>query len=182
MCLPRNYSISSVAMSPVTMCLPHNQGRAEGGGHWAIPPATDFGWRLDISGRLLPILTTRDAVPKGCHELLSCKCKTGCKTMRCKCKKANLVCITTCQCSLWRPVTPLVPMCNIYLWWSDWLFIAYALRCGPAAFRKSILKTIRVTEKLSKQISFIIIYCIEFNHYFGDVISFSSLNIYSIKN
>lgn len=55
------------------------------------------GWRL--TGRVLePILMTLDPIPTSCKELISCQCKSGCRTNRCSCRKHNMPCIKVCKC------------------------------------------------------------------------------------
>ena len=40
----------------------------------------------------MPVLTDMPPVSEQVIEVSSCKCKTGCNMMRCKCKKNNMVC------------------------------------------------------------------------------------------
>ena len=36
--------------------------------------------------------------PDALFDSINCKCKTGCRTFRCSCKKANLACTDLCSC------------------------------------------------------------------------------------
>ena len=48
---------------------------------------------------VLSICWTRiPAVPVACLELITCGCKTKCKTAACKCVKSNQKCIPACGC------------------------------------------------------------------------------------
>ena len=62
-----------------------------------IPDPTQLGWNL-IDGVYKPILLSLPAVPDQCLELLSCNCKTGCRTMRCGCRRNKLNCTQFCKC------------------------------------------------------------------------------------
>jgi hypothetical protein len=62
-----------------------------------LPDVTELGWKRDSTG-LQPILMTLSPIPQACLELVSCSCKTKCRTMRCKCRKSNLVCTAACGC------------------------------------------------------------------------------------
>ena len=56
------------------------------------------GWAVGPSG--LEIVWTRlPPVPKACIELTSFGCKTKCSTARCKCYRANQICMYECQCN-----------------------------------------------------------------------------------
>lgn len=46
----------------------------------------------------MPVLTDMPPAPEQLIEVSSCTCKTGCNTMRCKCKKNNMVCTEMCLC------------------------------------------------------------------------------------
>ncbi len=62
-----------------------------------LPKPEDMGWRNE-DGILEPILMSLDPIPKACLELIRCQCTTGCRTLRCKCRKANLFCTALCMC------------------------------------------------------------------------------------
>ena len=60
------------------------------------PAATSWGW-IKTEGGLHLHWTRLPKAAQSCHELLSCKCKTGC-VKRCKCKKVALECTALCLC------------------------------------------------------------------------------------
>ena len=62
-----------------------------------LPSPCDWGWRKDDSGLYEPHWTNLPDASKACKELISCKCKKGCKK-GCKCKKADLQCTQLCFC------------------------------------------------------------------------------------
>src|SRR5277367_3882255 len=43
-----------------------------------LPNPEESGWQLSKEGDLVPVLTTREAVPKACIEVITCECTTGC--------------------------------------------------------------------------------------------------------
>ena len=49
-------------------------------------------------GQLEIIWMTRPSSPDSLIECVSCKCKTGCKTLRCSCRKSSLSCTDVCGC------------------------------------------------------------------------------------
>ena len=53
-------------------------------------------------------MTDQLAAPTYIVELCICKCKTGCESLRCSCKKNNLVCTEMCMCN----AAKIVPMKN----------------------------------------------------------------------
>lgn len=61
------------------------------------PNPEQHGWERD-DGVLMPVLTDMPPAPEQLIEVSSCICKTGCNTMRCKCKKNNMVCTEMCLC------------------------------------------------------------------------------------
>ena len=69
----------------------------------SLPNVTDCGWRLD-DNKLVPVLSTLEAVPEICRSLVCCGCKTGCKTKLCKCHRTkdehgvSLPCTNLCKC------------------------------------------------------------------------------------
>ena len=65
---------------------------------WQIlPKPEESGWKL-MDNELVPVLMTLDPIPKVCVEMITCNWTTGCATLRCKCKKANIVCSGLCGC------------------------------------------------------------------------------------
>jgi len=63
-----------------------------------LPSPTTWGWTKTKDGLYEPLWTTLPEASKACYELLSCRCKKGCTTQRCKCKKAELECTALCTC------------------------------------------------------------------------------------
>ena len=43
-------------------------------------------------------MTTNPPAPDSIMELISCGCKTGCQTDRCRCRKNELLCTEMCRC------------------------------------------------------------------------------------
>ena len=62
-----------------------------------LPEPTAHGWNL-VDGKLIPTLTSLQAVPESCLEVVSCSCTTRCQTLRCKCRKSKLLCTGACKC------------------------------------------------------------------------------------
>ena len=58
----------------------------------------DMGWKI-IEDRLEPVFMSLDPIPQSCIDIISCHCKTGCGTLRCKCRKSKLVCTNLCHCN-----------------------------------------------------------------------------------
>ena len=63
-----------------------------------VPPPVDNGWNL-ANGELTIVWMTRPSAPQSLLECVECRCKTGCKSMRCSCRKADLKCTDLCGCS-----------------------------------------------------------------------------------
>ena len=63
-----------------------------------IPNPEGMGWKVEET-KIKPILMSLSPVPESCQEIIACKCKSGCKTLRCRCKKSNLNCTRDCTCS-----------------------------------------------------------------------------------
>ena len=61
-----------------------------------IPEATEFGWEMTDAQILKPILMSKDDISNDELKIISCSCKTECKTNRCKCRKNNLPCSLYC--------------------------------------------------------------------------------------
>ncbi len=51
----------------------------------------NLGW-TEINNKFMPIHTDMGVAPKSLLEVVRCKCKTGCTSMRCSCRKAGLDC------------------------------------------------------------------------------------------
>ena len=62
------------------------------------PSPTDHGWKIDEEGNIDVIWMTKKCAPDVLLTDCNCKCKTGCSTLRCSCKKANNQCNEMCQC------------------------------------------------------------------------------------
>ena len=58
------------------------------------------------SNCLLPNPVIRPPAPDSLLDCVNCKCKTGCQTQRCSCKKANLNCTELCSCCDCHNTTP----------------------------------------------------------------------------
>ena len=42
----------------------------------------DMGWTTDCeSGKLVPLLMTKDPIPTACKDIISCSCKSGCMAL-----------------------------------------------------------------------------------------------------
>ena len=62
-----------------------------------LPNPDEMGWTTNgESGKLLPLLMTKDPIPTTCKDIISCSCKSRCMTLRCGCKKAKLFCTDPC--------------------------------------------------------------------------------------
>lgn len=62
-----------------------------------LPTPVDHGWKLS-EGQLEIHWMTRPSAPDSLLDFVSCKCKTGCKTLRCSCLKSDLRCTDCCNC------------------------------------------------------------------------------------
>eukprot|EP00794_Sanderia_malayensis_P001903 gene1903-2161_t len=63
----------------------------------ALPDPTFWGWKK-IEGKFSPRWTTIEEVSKVLRELKHYKCKKGCSSGRCLCKRADLPCTELCRC------------------------------------------------------------------------------------
>ena len=59
-----------------------------------IPSSVGNGWIMDSEYKILwmTLLAAPDSLP----EIVKCTCKSGCKTQRCSCTKAQLKCSDLC--------------------------------------------------------------------------------------
>ena len=64
----------------------------------SLPSPIDNGWVEDSEGFLQPEFMIFDSAPESILELVSCKCKKGCKTNACSCRKTGLNCCGACLC------------------------------------------------------------------------------------
>jgi hypothetical protein len=62
-----------------------------------LPNVTELGWKR-VATNLQPVLMTLHPIPESCLELVSCSCRSRCRTMRCSCRKAKLGCTAACVC------------------------------------------------------------------------------------
>ena len=62
-----------------------------------IPEAVDWGWSKAEDGKFLPVWSLLPDMWKSTKELISCKCKKGCKR-NCKCEKNSVPCCGLCEC------------------------------------------------------------------------------------
>ena len=62
-----------------------------------VPPPVGNGWTL-ADGELKIVWMTRPPAPQSLLECVECRCKTGCQTMCCSCKKGVLKCTDLCAC------------------------------------------------------------------------------------
>ena len=60
-------------------------------------PAVGNGWAEDNNGFLTPDYMIFDSASSSVLELISCKCKKGCKNNLCSCRKANFNCCGLCK-------------------------------------------------------------------------------------
>ena len=72
--------------------------------HVARPILDDpkkHGWYWNQqNGAYSPVMTTLIPAPESVVELSICGCKTGCKSLRCMCKKNDFVCTEMCLCKV----------------------------------------------------------------------------------
>lgn len=62
-----------------------------------LPEPQQSGWKLERN-TLVPVLMTKSPIPVACIEMIKCSCKTGCRSLRCKCRKSGLPCTRMCSC------------------------------------------------------------------------------------
>ena len=56
----------------------------------------EWGWKVH-EGTMVPISTDRAPAPPELLEAIRCKCRTGCSTMRCSCRKNGMDCSMACS-------------------------------------------------------------------------------------
>ena len=61
-----------------------------------LPPFTDWGWKRSSAGHLMPFWTELEDASKACKVLISCTCKTSCRS--CKCVLNGFRCTSLCKC------------------------------------------------------------------------------------
>eukprot|EP00794_Sanderia_malayensis_P012433 gene12433-13718_t len=62
-----------------------------------IPSPVGNGWEI-LDGQLTIVWMTQPPAPDSLLDFVSCKCKTGCKSQKCSCLKADLQCTELCLC------------------------------------------------------------------------------------
>ena len=60
-------------------------------------PEETGGWNV-VDGHLEVVWLRKPSVPSSCMELVTCGCKTKCRTHACVCNKKRQVCIPACGC------------------------------------------------------------------------------------
>lgn len=60
-----------------------------------VPPC-QWGWKVN-DGKMIPLMTDKPPAPIRFLEAIHCKCKTGCNTLRCSCRKNGLECSAACS-------------------------------------------------------------------------------------
>lgn len=61
------------------------------------PNPNDHGWVLEKDTVRVRWIS-QDPIPREIMEIDSCKCKSGCDTNRCTCKKSSVTCTDLCGC------------------------------------------------------------------------------------
>ena len=56
----------------------------------------NWGWKLQ-DGVYSPILTNSDCAPESFLQFIRCKCKSGCHSNLCSCRKHGLKCVFACK-------------------------------------------------------------------------------------
>lgn len=64
-----------------------------------FPDPLENGFYRDKDGLLKPMTTEDLPAPEAIVEMINCRCKTSCSTLRCSCKTVDLTCTELCQCS-----------------------------------------------------------------------------------
>ena len=62
-----------------------------------LPPFTDWGWKRNTAGLLVPLWSLLADASQACSLLIHCNCKVSC-TGNCKCTEAGLTCTSLCRC------------------------------------------------------------------------------------
>ena len=64
-----------------------------------LPDSKEFGLRWNSSEKPYESIVTKNLpAPESVIELCICKCKTGCTSLRCMCKKNSMLCTEMCLC------------------------------------------------------------------------------------
>ena len=90
------------ALPPTKNALYHHIKRAHYQSHiWKrahipisiVPEATEFGWEMIEDQTLKPILMANEGITNDELKIISCNCKSDCKTNRCMCRKKTYLVI-----------------------------------------------------------------------------------------
>ena len=68
-----------------------------------LPLPETLGWSRP-NDKLVPKLMSLAPVPESCDEMVSCGCKSGCKTMKSSCRNVRLPCTGACKCTSTKDV------------------------------------------------------------------------------
>lgn len=63
-----------------------------------LQPPCGNGWLIE-DDQLKVLWMTRPSAPDTLIEVVTCHCKTGCKTLRCSCLKSGFKCTDLCGCA-----------------------------------------------------------------------------------
>ena len=63
-----------------------------------MPSPVGNGRKLDENGQVVPLQMTLPPAPEVVLTFVKCGCQNGCHTLRCKCRKDNLLCSNACGC------------------------------------------------------------------------------------
>lgn len=63
-----------------------------------LPKPEEMGWEMN-ENVLVPKLMSLEPIPQACLDMIHCKCRTGCRDLRCKCRRAKLPCTGLCTCA-----------------------------------------------------------------------------------
>ena len=79
---------------------------------------THWGWKLD-DDIYSPVVTNSDCAPSDILQFIRCKCKAGCTTNLCSCKKHGLKCVFACKncrgdCENGEVITFIYTLCQLY--------------------------------------------------------------------
>ena len=63
-----------------------------------LPNFNEHGWNINENGHVEVRWMNQPPAPDSIMELVNCKCKKGCETNRCSCRKSGLKCTDVCKC------------------------------------------------------------------------------------
>ena len=61
-----------------------------------LPPFTEWGWKRNSAGHLVPLWTVLEDASKACSILVHCGCKVSCDS--CSCVRGGFRCTSLCRC------------------------------------------------------------------------------------